>query len=405
MLWDRLSQLREFISVVFCVLFSISSLVWNGNLVVKGVASTQRVSNAVSSSIDSFGSLFKSAYNKLESYESVRKERDSYAKLIEEYKVLPQDINSLRAENEVLRKELGFTPKVDYPYIKAEVLSIRLNSIYRTIIINKGKDAGIRPYMPVIGRAIDETNGQVIQALVGKVIAVTGGSSVVQPIINSNFTMGVQIPKTNFWATLSGNSGRGMEAVLNYIDNGIIIDPKLITGKQIGPTLPTNETSFIESFGNLGRAVFSSSGGGVFPAAIPVGIIVEEGPRSGSFKTAYVKPYIRFEELQFVTVIRKTPDKWVEDWPEEKSISIENPYFGELNFPGEILESKEVGNKDKKPLPAPAPVNPVTPTPLPKKIEAKTVIPPNATVPKEKKKLSTDTDDSEEMLRKLEDPN
>jgi hypothetical protein len=29
--------------------------------------------------------------------------------------------------------------------------------------------------MPVIGRAIDETNGQVIQALVGKVIAVTGG--------------------------------------------------------------------------------------------------------------------------------------------------------------------------------------------------------------------------------------
>jgi rod shape-determining protein MreC len=237
------------------------------------------------------------------------------------------------------------------------------------------------------------------------VIAVTGGSSVVQPIINSNFTMGVQIPKTNFWATLSGNSGRGMEAVLNYIDNGIIIDPKLITGKQIGPSLPTNETSFIESFGNLGRAVFSSSGGGVFPAAIPVGIIVEEGPRSGSFKTAYVKPYIRFEELQFVTVIRKTPDKWVEDWPEEKSISIENPYFGELNFPGEILESKEVGNKDKKPLPAPAPVNPITPTPAPKKTEAKTVIPPNATAPKEKKKLSTETDDSEEMLRKLEDPN
>ena len=86
--------------------------------------------------------------------------------------------------------ELAFTPKVDYPYIKAEVLSIRLNSIYRTIIINKGKDAGIRPYMPVIGRAIDETNGQVIQALVGKVIAVTGGSSVVQPIINSNFYNG-----------------------------------------------------------------------------------------------------------------------------------------------------------------------------------------------------------------------
>ncbi|MBP7281693.1 MAG: rod shape-determining protein MreC [Leptospiraceae bacterium] len=398
MLWDRFSQLREFISVLFCVLFSISSLVWNGNLVVRGVASTQRVSNAVSSSIDSFGSFFKSIYNKLESYESIRKERDSYAKLVEEYKVLPQDISTLRAENDLLRKELGFSPKVDYPYIKAEVLSVRLNSIYRTIIVNKGKDAGIRPYMPVIGRALDESNGQVIQALVGKVIAVTGGSSVIQPIINSNFTMGVQIPKTNFWATLSGNSGRSMEAVLNYIDNGIIVDPKLITGKQIGPSLPTNETSFIESFGNLGKTIYSSSGGGVFPANIPVGIIVEEGQRSGAFKTAYVKPYIKFEELQYVSIIKKIPDKWVEDWPEEKSISIENPYFGELNFPGEILENKDQTlPKEKKPAPSPLP------NPAPNKVEAKTVTPPVPVVPKEKKKLSVETEE-DEMLRKLEEP-
>lgn len=394
MLWDRLSQLREFLSVLFCILFSISSLVWNGNFVVKGVASTQRVSNTISSSLDSFGSFFKSIYNKLESYESIRKERDSYAKLIEEYKVLPQDINALRAENDLLRKELGFTPKVEYPYIKAEVLSIRLNSIYRTIIINKGKDAGIKPYMPVIGRAIDDSNGQVIQALVGKVIAVTGGSSVVQPIINSNFTMGVQIPKTNFWATLSGNSGRGMEAVLNYIDNGIIIDPKLIAGSQAGPNPPTTEVSFVESFGNLGKAVFSSSGGGLFPAAIPVGIITEEGPRSGSFKTAYVKPYIRFEELQFVTIIKKTPEKWVEDWPEEKSISIENPYFGELNFPGEIIEGKDT--KEKKTFPAP------TPQPPAKKVEAKSVNPTNP-LPKEKKKIQVESDD-DEMVKKLEEP-
>ena len=102
-----------------------------------------------------------------------------------------------------------------------------------------------------------------------------------------------------------------------------------------------------------------------------------------------------------MSVIKKTPDKWVEDWPEEKSISIENPYFGELNFPGEILESKEAGSKDKKPLPAPAP----QPIPVPKKIEIKPVNPTTPVIPKEKKKLSTDTDDSDEMLRKLEDTN
>jgi rod shape-determining protein MreC len=66
-------------------------------------------------------------------------------------------------------------------------------------------------------------------------------SSVVQPIINSNFTMGVQIPKTNFL----GDSfwelrDEEWKLFLNYIDNGIIIDPKLITGKQIGPSI-TNQ--------------------------------------------------------------------------------------------------------------------------------------------------------------------
>jgi rod shape-determining protein MreC len=380
MLWDKFGQIREIISLFFCIGFSISSLVWNGNFAVKAVAKTQTVSNSISSSLDSVGGFFKSAYNKIESFETLRKERDSYAKLVDEYKILPQDILNLRAENDALRKELSFTPKSEYPTIKAEVLSIRLNSIYRTIIINKGKDHGIHPYMPVIGRAIDESTSQPIQAVVGKVIAVSASSSVVQPIINSSFSMGVQIPKTDIWATLSGNSGKTMESVLNYIDAAIIIDPKYIGSKQIGPSLPpTSDSNFADLMGSLGRAVYSSSSGGIFPPNIPVGIITEEGPRSGSFKTAYVKPFIKFEDLQFVTIIKKLPEKWVEDWPEEKTISIENPYYGELNFPGEVLEQQ---NQAKK-------IN-----------DAKST----KTIPPTPPKKKTQDDEIEEMVKKLEAP-
>lgn len=344
MLWDKFGQIKEIFSLFVCIGFSVVSLIWNANFAAKAVARTQTVSNSISSSLDSVGGFFKTVYNRLESYESIRKERDAYSKLVEEYRVLPQDIINLKNENEALKRELDFSPKIDYPTLKAEVLSVRLNSIYRTIIINKGTDHGVKPYMPVIGRALDESNGQPIQALVGKVIAVTGGSAVVQPIINSNFTMGVQIPKTNIWATLSGNSGRGMQAFLNYLNNAIIIDPKFISSKQFGPNALSSEETIPDIMGSLGRVVYSSKGGGIFPADIPVGIIIEEGPRSGSFKTAYIKPFIKFEDLQFVTIIKKLPDKWVEAWPEEKTISIENPYYGEINFPGEILDSKE---KDK----------------------------------------------------------
>ncbi len=376
MLWDSLGQIKEIASLIFCIGFSLVSLIFNSNFAAKAISKTQIATNYVSSGFDSVGGFFKGAYKKLESYETIREERDSYLRLVEEYKALPQDILALKTENEQLRKELSFNLKSEYPTLKAEVLSVRLNSIYRTIIINKGKEHGLRPYMPVVAKATDPQTGQPIQALVGKIIAVNNTSSVVQPLINSNFTMGVQIPKTNIWATLSGNSGKNMQAFLNYLDNAIIIDPNYMSSKQMGPQVLTENDSY-DIYGSIGRAIYSSKGGGVYPPDIPVGIIVEEGPRSGSFKTAYIKPFVKFEELQFVSIIKKLPEKWVEDWPEEKAISIENPYYGELNFPGEVIEK----NQSKKPT---------------KDIKT------DSTTPIKKRPID---DDEDTMLKKLEEQN
>lgn len=298
----------------------------------------------MSGSIDSFGGFFKGAYNKLESFETIRKERDSCVAVMEDYKLLPQDLEKANRENDFLRKELRFQSRQKYASLKAEVLSVRLNSIYRTIIIDKGSDSGIKPYMPVTARTVDQ-KGAIIEALVGKVIAVTGGSAVVQPLINSNFNMGVSMPDTNLWANLSGNSGRGTEALLNYIDSGIIIDPRVFGEYPMGPS---EMIQYTESLSKIGKSVYTSGGGGVFPTGIPVGIITEEGQRNGSFKSAYLKPFVRFEMLESVTVILKLPEKWLETWPEGQNITIENPYFGELNFPGED-RSKE--NQTKNPLP------------------------------------------------------
>ena len=329
--WDRVSRNREFLSVLFCVAFSISSLVWNSNLLVRGIASLQAVGTFFSGSLDNFGSVFKSVYNKNQSYESVRQERDSCLAVMEDYKLLPQDIERITKENQELRSELGFAAKTSYQSVKAEIFSIRLNSIFRTIIIGKGSDDGIKPYMPVIGRSLDR-NGQIVQSVVGKVIAVSAKTSIVEPLINSNFKMGVSIPGINFWSILSGNSGRGVEAILNFIDQGIVLDQRVFNPYN-GPEVFEEKQSAVT--GKIGMEVVSSGSGGIFPKGIPVGVIVEEGVRSGSFKTAYLRPYIEFENLKFVTVILKLPDEWKEQWPVEKNIQIENPFFGKVTFPGE----------------------------------------------------------------------
>ncbi|MCB1179049.1 MAG: rod shape-determining protein MreC, partial [Leptospiraceae bacterium] len=234
MLWDQIQKFKEFGSLVFCIGFSIISLFWSSNSFVGAVVKANKLTNSFSSSIDSFGSFFKNFYNSIKTNETLRKEKESYIKLIEQYKELPHDMEMLKKENEELRKELGFKYKSKYSTIKAEVLSVRLNTIYRTVVIGKGSKDGIKPYMPVIARSVSE-DGEVLPALVGKVIAVEESSSIIQPIINSNFNMGVQIPGINFWAVLTGNSGKGTLALLNYVDSGIIINPLYNSINKIAP--------------------------------------------------------------------------------------------------------------------------------------------------------------------------
>jgi rod shape-determining protein MreC len=349
MIWEKISKNKEIASLVFVVVFSFSSLIWNGNFLVSGIASFQRVGDFVSSSIDSLGALIKSIYTKLESFEKVREERDSCLNVMEDYYKLNQELERLKIENSTLRRELSFEPRTDYPSLRAEVLSVRLNTIYRTIIINKGSSSGVKPYMPVTARTLDD-KGRFIEALVGKVIAVGSSTSVVQPLINSNFSMGVSMPNTSLWASLSGNSGKGTEAILEYIDSGIVIDPKSFGAFPMGPvTAPgVHNTVLAEGFSKIGKAVYTSGASGVFPEGIPVGIITEEGPREGSFKTAFLRPFVQFDRLEYVNIIMKTPDRWIEEWPTERSIRVDNPYLGELDYPEEERKKAKEAEREKK---------------------------------------------------------
>ncbi|MCB1177486.1 MAG: hypothetical protein KDK36_07910, partial [Leptospiraceae bacterium] len=105
----------------------------------------------------------------------------------------------------------------------------------------------------------------------------------------------------------------------------------------------------LQLVGVIGKTVFSSGGGGMFPANLPVGVVIEEGPREGSFKTAYIKPLVNFEELEYVTIIKKLPAKWEESWPEDKEVKIDNPLYGELDFPGEEPEKEKPEEPIKPP--------------------------------------------------------
>lgn len=343
MLWSQIQRFKEFGSLLFCIGFSLGSLIWNGSATSRFIYKANNLNSFFISTLESFNYFVKGIFTSIKTNEMLRRERDSYQKIVEEYKNLPYDLEVLRKENEALRKELGFQYKSKYPTLRAEVLSLRLNSIYRTIVISKGKKDGVKVLMPVIAQSVTES-GEVLPAVVGKIISVEESTSLVQPIINSNFSMGAQIPDTNFWAILSGNSGRSLLAVLSYIDSSIIIDPK--QSKEIGPEVFAYDKP---NFGVLGMMVYSS-GEGLFPPNLPIGKIVEEGARSGYFKTAYVAPLVNFAELKYVIIIQKQPEKWYDIWPEDNNFIVDTEFYGELDFPEDEKEKSVTVPKqeDKK---------------------------------------------------------
>ena len=313
----------EILSLLFCIIFSFVCLSFNTSIIFRFVSSLQILESNFLNSFSNMGNFFSNTYDRIGDYNQL-KDRYSICTIeLEKNKLLIKNVDILETENYNLRREIDFVPKKNYNSVKAEVLSIRLNSIYPIIIVSKGKVDGIFTYMPVTGQAKDE-KGDLIEAIVGKVISVSDNYSFVQPIINQNFNMGVQI-EDDFWANLTGNSKDLFTVVLNYIDDRTIIDTKTFY-KNKG-VIKKVSSDYFKSLSKIGKPILSSGGAGVFPKNIPVGVIAEEVEREGSFKKAYVKPYINFQTLKYVNIIQKLPEKWAAVEPEENQIPTDIPFF------------------------------------------------------------------------------
>lgn len=338
MFWDIFWRNKNGISLGFCLSFSVLCLIWQGNIFARGASVigklSDRLSGALSSSLRATGTIWV----EIDRYRELEARYAAAQKRLEEYRLEKDKFDHLLRENIRLRRLFGFSRLTEYPEIKAEVLSIRLNSISPRIIINRGTKDGVNIYMPVITRAHD-ADQNLIRCVVGMVIDVDSNSAVVQPLVHAGFRLGVRLPESGRWAVLSGNSGSITEAELIYI------------ARDFSPEKATVDHT--ESPLKPGTAVVTSGAGGIFPGGIPVGTLQREGGRDGEFRTAFIRPYAPLSNLDYVTVIQKKPEVWArkkakgKDWEEH----LITP-FGTPEFPEELRIAK---TEHKKPAPAKLP--------------------------------------------------
>ena len=166
----------------------------------------------------------------------------------------------LQSENKVLQSLLQFRPDPKMQFITARVIADSGGAFVKSVIVNTGKREGVRK-----GQAAVTGEG-----LAGRVISVGYRSARVLLVTDINSRVPVLVEASRDRAILSGDNSSMPQ--LNF--------------------LPANSAA------KPGHRILTSGHGGVFPAGLQVGHIVDAP--DGIMR---VKPYVKFQKLEYIRLV------------------------------------------------------------------------------------------------------
>ena len=165
------------------------------------------------------------------------------------------------------------------PTVTAQVMSGPVSNFQDTIEIDRGSGDGVK-----VGMAVVTDEG-----LVGRVAAVRGGRSTIQPISDPNLKFWVKVysksDKTDP-GTLGEAHGTGPNKPVQ-IDDGILVNVRVTKGDPV-------YTSGVDS--------------STYPPGIPIGTVLSARPTTDrTQQTVQVTPYVQFGKLSIVKVVLWEP--------------------------------------------------------------------------------------------------
>jgi rod shape-determining protein MreC len=269
---------RSRFTLILLILTSITVL----TLDFRGSSAIHSIRNAASTVFspvrDAASTAFSpasNAWNGLFHYGDVKSENERLKAEIEQSKTqAAENADAKQRLDEVLAAD-GITQFTDLPSVTAQVTAGPSTNFDHTIEIDKGSDQGIRKDMPVVAGA----------GLVGKVVDVFPGRSVIKLVSDPDVVVGVRLASSGDTALLHGQ-GEGKPLV---IDSGV--DPKLM--------VPPNEI-----------VVTSGEDRAIFPGGIPIGTVAKSELSPGQLEQVLtVTPTVDLSRLSFLKVLLWEPAK------------------------------------------------------------------------------------------------
>ena len=199
---------------------------------------------------------------------NTKKENDELKAQLDNLRMENQKLQELEKEHKRFKALLGFMEKKPNTLIAAKVIGEDLKNWFRCIIIDKGKNQGVRMKMPIITP----------KGVVGQAVEIDQWHSKVMIINDTNSSIDVNIDGKNTRGLLEG-TGQNILKLKYVIKNDAI---------------------------EIGDKLFTSGKDGIFPQGIPVGIVITvDRNKAGIFADIDVMPYNNFKELDEVLIIKK----------------------------------------------------------------------------------------------------
>lgn len=216
------------------------------------------------------GAVYKVGHN-VTSFFSLREANED---LNHRNAILETEVVNLREQ--INRMKLaGFTDTMPTPdsvahfdFIVADVINNSIHHPQNYVTIDKGSNDGVRPEMGVIDHS----------GVVGTVSAVGPHYSRVISLLNPNFRLSCKIKRSQHFGSLVWDGINPYEALLEELPRHTVFEP--------------------------GDTVVTSGHSAVFPAGIPVGVILpDEGNHKENFFTLRIRLFADFSRLSNVQIV------------------------------------------------------------------------------------------------------
>ena len=146
----------------------------------------------------------------------LKEENAALMEKLKNYEYMQRTNTEIRKENERLKEQLAFSQSIEQKNYAAQIIGRDPDSLYSGLTINKGSRHGIRKNMPVIA----VQNGTV--GLVGKIVTVGLGTSLVMPVYDLKCSVSGRIQNTRDIGLVNGRGTAENPLSMKYIKKRVL---------------------------------------------------------------------------------------------------------------------------------------------------------------------------------------